>query len=66
MEKLQNSASCRMMKSREAANYLAISERKLWELTKNDRIPVVRIDRSVRYDKADLDEFIQQCKNPHL
>lgn len=45
-----------------AAAYLAISERKLWQLTKDGRIPAVRFDRCVRYDIADLDSFIQTAK----
>ncbi len=53
----------KLMKSRQAAEYLCISERKLWDLQKDPRIPVVRIDRSVRYDIADLESFIDQLKN---
>lgn len=52
----------RLMKPREAAAYLAISERKLWSLTQSGRIPAVRLDRSVRYDFSDLDKFIQIAK----
>lgn len=52
----------RLVKPREAAAYLAISERKLWSLTQDGRIPAVRLDRSVRYDVADLDRFIQAAK----
>ncbi len=52
----------RLIKCREAAAYLGICERKLWELSKNGRIPAVRIDRSVRFDIADLDAFIQLAK----
>jgi excisionase family DNA binding protein len=50
------------LKPREAAAYLAISERKLWGLTKEKCIPVVKIDRSVRYDVSDLDAFIAEAK----
>jgi excisionase family DNA binding protein len=46
----------------QAAKYLAISERKLWSLTKEDRISVVKIGRCVRYDLADLDTFIAAAK----
>jgi len=53
----------RLIKCRQAAAYLGICERKLWELEKNRRIPSVRIDRAVRFDIADLDIFIQQSKN---
>lgn len=54
--------SCRLLTSKESANYLAISERKLWSMSKAGGIPVVRFGRAVRYDVTDLDEFIQQAK----
>ena len=50
------------MKSKQAAEYLCISERKLWDLQKTQRIPAVRIDRSVRFDRDDLDTFIADAK----
>ncbi|MHC5180556.1 MAG: helix-turn-helix transcriptional regulator [Planctomycetota bacterium] len=53
----------RLIKCRQAAAYLGICERKLWELEKNGRVPSVRIDRAVRFDITDLDAFIQQSKN---
>lgn len=52
----------KLMKSKQAAEYLCISERKLWDLQKSQRIPVVRIDRSVRFDHDDLDAFIADAK----
>ena len=52
----------RLIKCREAAAYLGICERKLWELEKDGRIPSVRIDRAVRFDIGDLDAFIQSAK----
>lgn len=52
----------KLMKSKQAAEYLCISERKLWDLQKTQRIPVVRIDRAVRYDIVDLDSFIDEFK----
>ncbi len=56
------SESRRLMNSREAAAYLCICPRKLWELSKSGRIQTVRIDRAVRYDVADLDSFLEQQK----
>lgn len=55
----------RLIKCRQAAAYLGICERKLWELEKDGRIRSVRIDRAVRFDMADLDAFIQQAKGVH-
>ncbi len=52
----------KLMKSKQAAEYLCICERKLWDLQKSQRIPVVRIDRAVRYDCDDLDAFIEEAK----
>ena len=51
-----------LIKCREAAAYLGICERKLWELEKNGRIQSVRIDRAVRFDIDDLDTFIRRAK----
>ena len=59
---MTNSPYNRLMKCREAAAYLGICERKLWQLEKDGRIPSVRIDRAVRFDVADLDAFIQSAK----
>ncbi len=56
------SESKKLMNSKEAAGYLCICPRKLWELSKSGRIQTVRIDRSVRYDIADLNSFIDQQK----
>lgn len=49
-----------LLTSREAAQALSISERKLWELTNRRDIPSVRIGRSVRYRPSDLDDFIRR------
>jgi len=55
--------SPRLMDAKKASRYLAISERKLWEMSKSNIIPVVRLGRSVRYDQQDLDDFIQRAKD---
>lgn len=52
----------RLVNSEIASKYLAISERKLWSMTKENRIPAVKIDRCIRYDVADLDAFIAEAK----
>jgi excisionase family DNA binding protein len=50
----------RLLRAKEAAQYLAISARKLWELVNRGIIPAVRLDgRMVRLDRADLDAFIE-------
>jgi len=52
----------RLIRPKDAAGYLCISERKLWAMTKGGIIPAVRLGRSVRYDRGDLDEFIAGAK----
>jgi len=52
----------RLLKSKEAAAYLALSEKTLWNLTNAGQMRAVRMGRLVRYDPADLDEFIEQAK----
>ena len=52
----------RLVKVKAAADYLAISERKLWDLSQNGIIPVVRLGRATRYDLIDLDRFIEKMK----
>lgn len=52
----------RLLTPKQAAARLAISERKLWSLAHEGRIPAVKFDRVVRYDVADLDGFIQTMK----
>lgn len=57
-----SSAPPLLLTSRDAARLLAISERTLWGLTKVGKIPVVRIGRSIRYDRHDLTRWIEQNK----
>ncbi len=52
----------RLLRANEAADTLAISTRKLWELTNRGEIPCVRIGRLVRYDPADLQAWIERKK----
>ena len=53
----------RLIKPKEAAEYLAISDRKLFSMSKAGTIPTVRLGRSVRYDLADLENFINKLKS---
>jgi excisionase family DNA binding protein len=52
----------RLIDTKTASRYLAISERKLWSLCQAGDIPVVRLGRAVRYDLSDLDAFIAEAK----
>ncbi len=51
-----------LLKTQQAAESLAISPRKLWSLTASGEIPHVRIGRCVRYDFADLQQWIADHK----
>jgi excisionase family DNA binding protein len=53
----------RLLRIKEAADYLAISERTLWTLHKEGRIPAIHFRRTTRFDMADLAAFIERCKN---
>ena len=52
-----------LLRPRDAAKLLAISERHLWGLTKDGQIPVVRLGRAIRYAPHDLEAFIEAAKN---
>ena len=52
-----------LVTTREAAKRLCISERKLWQLTNDGMLPVVRIGRAVRYSIADLQKLIGKLTN---
>lgn len=53
----------RLLSVVQAAKYLAISERTLWTLIKENRLPAVRFsDRITRIDTDDLERFIQSVK----
>ena len=56
----------KLLKSRDAAEYLCISERTLWNLQKELKIRSVRMGRLIRFDPADLDEFIEKAKTAVL
>ncbi|MCP3915682.1 MAG: helix-turn-helix domain-containing protein [bacterium] len=50
------------MKAPVVADLLGISQRKLWQLTNCGDIPSVRIGRNLRYDEADIAEWIERNK----
>jgi excisionase family DNA binding protein len=61
-----NSDAPLLLRPKEAAKALAISDRKLWSLTAGREIPCVRIGKSVRYDPADLRTWIDSQKVPAI
>lgn len=54
----------KLLNTKEAARYLAVSKRKVQYLTAAGQLPVVRIGRAARIDPSDLEMFIQRAKNP--
>jgi len=54
--------SIQLVNRTRAAELLAISERKLWELSNRGEIRHLRIGRAVRYDVADLVTWIEERK----
>lgn len=64
-DKAPEELSPRLVRVRDAARFLAMCERKLWELTRLGEIPCIRNGRSVRYDLADLLDWIERMKGKH-
>ena len=56
--KTEDRPAAMLWTARDAARALAISERKLWQLTKDGIIPHVKIGRSVRYPADKLREWL--------
>ncbi|QOV90661.1 helix-turn-helix domain-containing protein [Humisphaera borealis] len=52
----------KLLSSREAAAFLGVSARTLWTLADQRQLPAVRIGRLVRFDPADLRDFIDRAK----
>jgi excisionase family DNA binding protein len=48
----------------EAAQALRISQRSLWQLAKEGKVPCIRIGRRKLYAAADLAAFIEAMKTP--
>jgi len=53
-----------LLTPRQTAAALSVCEKTLWALTRDGRLPVVRIGRAVRYDRADVLRFIEASKEP--
>ena len=51
-----------LLTSRQVAQALQISERKLWSMKASGEIPHVLLGRSVRYPVADLQRWIDERK----
>jgi excisionase family DNA binding protein len=51
-----------LLTARAASAALAICPKTLWALTRDGKLPAVRIGRAVRYDVADVRRFIEGAK----
>ncbi len=60
MKDVKANRSPLLLNSRQAAEELSISERKLWSLTASGDIPHIRIGRAVRYPADDLHHWIKE------
>jgi excisionase family DNA binding protein len=54
--------SARLLTAREAEKYLSVSPRKLWEMKNTGEIPCVRLGRALRYDRQQIDAWIDRQK----
>jgi excisionase family DNA binding protein len=53
-----------LLKSEEAAELLKIGERTLWQLTKEGKIPYVRVGKCLRYRPEALREWARSQETP--
>lgn len=51
-----------LLTRRQAAEALAISERKLWSITASGELPHIRLGRCVRYSLDDVQRLIEDKK----
>lgn len=59
MKNKSNDREPALLKPKEAAEFLSVSERSLWTLMRNGEIPHIRIGKSVRYLVKDLESWIE-------
>ncbi len=51
-----------LLKTIDAAKYLAISARQVQYLSSRGELPVIQIAGSTRYAQGDLDDFVDRCR----
>jgi len=49
-----------LLKPREVAKITRLSEPMIYKLINQGKLPHIRIERAVRIDRADLEEFLRQ------
>lgn len=60
--KPRNGTASPLLKRGEASDYLRISERHLCAITRRGELPAIKLGNSVRYAQADLDAYIERCR----
>ncbi|HQR06467.1 MAG TPA: helix-turn-helix domain-containing protein [Gemmatales bacterium] len=50
-----------LLKPRDAAKLLGISERTLWTITKQGKLSAAKLGKSVRYREEDLKRYVESC-----
>jgi len=62
MSNILSKSELLLIREKEAARLLQISNRAMWALGASGKIPVVRVGRSKRYDVEDLRAYIRAQK----
>jgi hypothetical protein len=61
-QRVPNAARGPLLKTIDAATYLAISARQVQYLSSRGELPVIQIGGSTRYAQGDLDDFVDRCR----
>ena len=61
-QRVPNAARGPLLKTIDAAKYLAISARQVQYLSSRGELPVIQIGGSTRYAQGDLDDFVDRCR----
>lgn len=62
---VEDSRQCGALREREAAKYLAVSERTLYTLRQTGQIDYFRVGRAIRYRKDALDGYMTRQEERH-
>jgi excisionase family DNA binding protein len=50
--------TCQLLRVRDAAKALAVSERSVWRMLDRNDLTAIRVGKSVRVERAQLEQFI--------
>ncbi|WP_013629625.1 helix-turn-helix domain-containing protein [Rubinisphaera brasiliensis] len=57
-----NALQGQMLTYKDAASYLALSERTVWRLVKSGELKAAKVGGAVRIDPADLRDYVERSK----